>query len=462
MRAALLAAALLLAQSAWAQLGSITANVRDERTGRPLDGFVFAREKGEIGKIHGSITVCMRASVGPVVGGKAKLPLPLPSPNPLIGRRRFETIAYSPGHCAAEGDADGQTLRLKPATQAPHERLMYLHELAGALLCPDARWGDGSDAAMTQLAAAVDGELKALEGDAFGRKMARSVRERLVIARSRPSASPYRAPEAIMALTAMASRDFVFAPANHNVAWDKSRGIAIVAIPAQPPQVVSIDAPRGNRPGNAVGVAGGSSRSTPLGPPPGPLAIHCRHGPTSACDYDERSEAGETPLGEMVRLLKEEHVKLLLAAGADPSVPTMPGGPHAVEALMGRMLNVTPRSRDADSVKEILDLLVAHPKASVPARLKADLALDPKEWTEVRSRNGVSVLEQHRETLAAMPAHADPQVGCYSLSMGDSSWRWRSMPVRLRVPRDHPPTYPPSPPVRPDLARPSSERPKLP
>jgi len=450
MKAALLAAAaLLLAAPAWALPGSITADVRDEKTGRPLDGFVFAREKGEIGKIHGSTTVCMRASVGPVVGGKAKLHLPLPSPNPLVGRRRFETIAYSPAHCVGQGNADGQTLQLKPAAQSPHERLMYLHELAGALLCPDARWGDGSDAAMAQLAEAVDRELKPLERDAFGRKMARKVRESLDHARSKPPASPYRFPDEMMKMSA---REFAFAPANHKVPWEKSREPAIVALPAQPPRVMSIDAPRGNRPGNAVGVVGGSSGSQPLGPPPGPLAIHCRHGTPSACDYDERSEAGETPLGEMIRFLKEEHVKLLLAAGADPGVPVVPGGPKAVEALAARMLNVVPRSRDADSVKEILELLVAHPKASLPARLKADLALDPKEWQEVRNRNGVSLLEQHREALAALPAHADPEIGCYSLGVADSSWRWLSVPVRLRVPRN-PPIYPPTPPIRPDLRR---------
>ena len=458
MRTALLAAALLGAPPAWALLGSIAANVLDEKTGRPLDGFLFVREKGEIGKIHGSITVCMRASVGPVTGGKAKLPLPLPSPNPLVGRRRFETIAYSPAHCAGQGDADGQTLRLKPAAQAPHERLMYLHELAGALVCPDARWGEGSDAAMAQLAKALDRELEPLERDAFGRKMARKVRERLEHARSRPAASPYRFPDEAMRMSA---RDFVFAPANHKVAWDKSRELAIVAIPAQPPQVIAIDPPRGNRPGNAVGVVGGSSSPTPVGPPPGPLAIHCRHGTLSACDYDERSEAGETPLGEMIRFLKEEHVKLLLAAGADPGVPVVPGGPKAVEALAARMLNVAPRSREADSVKEILELLVAHPKASLPARLKADLALDPSEWQEVRNRGGVSLLEQHRETLVALPAHADPEIGCYSLGVADSSWRWLSAPLRLRFPRN-PPTHPPPPPIRPDLARPSREGSQLP
>ncbi len=458
MRAALLAAALLVAPPAWAMLGSIAANVLDEKTGRPLDGFLFVREKGEIGKFHGSITVCMRATVGPVTGGKAKLPLPLPSPNPLVGRRRFETIAYSPAHCAGQGDADGQTLRLKPAAQTPHERLMYLHELAGALACPDARWGEGSDAAMAQLAKAIDRELEPLERDAFGRKMARKVRARLEHERSRPPAGPYRIPDEMMR---MSTRDFAFAPANHKVAWDKSRETAIVAIPAPPPQVISIEAPRGHRPGNAVGVVGGSALPTPLGPPPGPLAIHCRHGAASACDYDERSEAGETPLGEMIRFLKEEHVKLLLAAGADPSVPVVPGGPNAVEALAGRMLNVTPRTREADSVKEILELLVAHPMASLPARLKADLALDPREWQEVRNRGGVSLLEQHREALAGLPAHADPVPGCYSLGVADASWRWLSVPLRLRVPRN-PPAYPPSPPIRPDLAPPSRERSQLP
>lgn len=391
---------MLLAAPAWALLGTITANVRDAKTDRPLDdAFVFARERGDISRIHGSITVCMRAGVGPVVGGMAKLQWPLPSVNPLIGRRRLETIAYSPGHCAAEGSADGQTLRLKPVAHSPHERLMYLDEFAGALLCPNGRWGEGSDIAMARLAEAVDRELEPLERDAFGRKMARSIRERLDIARSRPSANPYLTPEAVMAMTAMAPRDFVFAPANQK-----------------------------------------------------PLAIHCRHGATSACDYDERSERGETPLGEMIRLLKEEEVKLLLEAGADPSVPVEPGGPKAVEALVGRMLYVTPQSRGADSVREILQLLVAHPKASLPGKLKTDLALDPKDWQEVRHLAGVSLLEQYREALSALPAHADAEFGCYRISGANSLGHWGSFSARLRIARE-PPKYPPAPPIRPDLGR---------
>lgn len=416
MKAALLAATLLLATPAFALFGTtLRVEVRDALDRPAADGFVFAREIGYIGKLHGSTRVCLRAGAAMVAGGTAKLHWPLPPVRTILaGLQRIELVAYRPGHCSslATDWGSGVVMHLPPAPQAVDERLFYIHELTASLACDDGSWGGDSVAAIERLAMVLEEEMRPLAREPFERQVAERVRANLRRARARivgedPGVPPRSA-------TPGFSRDFVVVPGNSPTRWDDRSGTWILGIPQSPPQTSVLAAPRGSQPGNAVAVAGGDFTWRPVGPPIEalePVVLRCRHGEPSACKMDQRDSLGETALGSAISRLRTDEVKLLLAAGADPAVRTTPAGEPAIDILLRRMTRTSPNHGESDRALEILALLAAHPKVAISRWLKQDLASDPSQWHSLRNTMGEGLFVRARATLAALPERAD-EVRC--------------------------------------------------
>ena len=374
MKRALAAIALLSVHPAWAIFGTqLNFEVRDAAD-RPAQGaFVVARELGEMGKFHGTVTYCIRAAARPVTGGVTKLDLPAATIEALALRdRRLEVLAYRPGHCVARAkDVQSGVLRLRPAPNRADERLPYLEELAVGLVCRRGGWGPGSTAVVERMIAAIEAEVKPLVHGPWERNIADRIRTYLKLAKGFPSLEDLAGPEPLAEPKPLSPRDFIIVPATYVTRYDDRAGMWLAAPPRVGEQVVILSAPSGNRPGQAAAVSGS------IDPIPGAVSsggggsvldraaptIRCRFGEPSKCNLDQRDESGETALGTAANYFRVEEVRVLLEGGADPSVPAAPGGLRPADLVQQRMKNFTPDSWTFREGQQILALLAASPKA---------------------------------------------------------------------------------------------------
>jgi hypothetical protein len=109
------------------------------------------------------------------------------------------------------------------------------------------------------------------------------------------------------------------------------------------------------------------SAIVPANAPRPQLAIQCRHGAASACDLDERDWQGRTALAQYTEEFNLEAVKLLLDAGANPSIASPLPGADAIEAWMRRVLNGTVGPERRPQALAVIDALAASPKAALRA-----------------------------------------------------------------------------------------------
>ena len=438
--------------------------------GEPLpEAFVVAREFATVAKLHGHETYCTRAAVMRAGGAVASLGLPDPGLDRLRGNKAIEAFAYAPGRCAARtgngralsysqagswfsGSApkDGfesggePALALRRSAQPPDERLQQLLDLAPELLCERSRWAGGSAAPMDAMAAAMLREAGSLARDRYERSLVARLRQALETARAARD-KPIEAPFAfaigqLSPQTQGFTRDFVVAPANMRIAWPsdgaglvtRSGGVAVIGGPAiaiapsRPMPVAPVQAPDASAPR-------GQDRLEVLQaelPKPADtrLVIHCRHGPASACNLDERDMHGDTALATAVAELRREEVALLLEAGADPSIAGRPFARLPVERLLERLTQMEPGSQQARDAQAILAMLAASPKTRLPAKLREDLMADPSSWS-VRQQRGTPLLLAARGALLRLPASPEAAPGCEPIAVRADYAR---SPYRLR------------------------------
>ena len=373
MRPVLAAIALLLATPAGAIFPTrLDFEVRDAED-RPAKGaFVVARELGELGKFHGTVTYCIRAAAkASSPTGLTKLDLPAATIESLaLTDHRLEVLAYRPGHCVARvKGAESAILRLRRAPNRAEERLPYLEEVAVSLVCRRGGWGTGSPAVLEKMIAAIEAEVKPHLHGPWERRIAQRIHTYLKAAKTFPSLEDLAQPAALAEPKTPSPRDFIIVPATHRTLFDERAQLWIAAPPRPREQVVVLSPPSGNRPGQAAGVVGaigaipgavgGGGSAADRAPP----TIRCRFGEPSKCNLDQRDESGETALGAAVKYFRAEEVRILLDGGADPSVAVTPGGPRPAELVRQRMKNYSPASWDVQQGEQILAMLASSPKA---------------------------------------------------------------------------------------------------
>lgn len=445
-----------------------TVMVRDAATGKAVDGaFVVAREFTTVGQFHGSKTYCIRGDATQVSGPRVAMQLPHAGTDSLRGARAIEAFAYRPGYCMAR-TADGRatsyslhgpgsggerpkgldpavetTLDMRRSTQGAEDRLLYLGEMVQGLACEEARWSDRGREGLERLSNAMIAEAQALARSRYEKSLVERMKGGLVAAREmKPGPDSMPAPLALQLLQPAGlgtgfPRDFIVGDAGMRVSWDASRNMAIAAMPGRIEAAQVIAAPSASRPGQAAAVAGGGlpmavvvqPKTTVSAERIGPV-IHCRHGAPSACDLNERDAQGTTALQSYVGSLKPAEVRVLLEAGADPSIASKPSGVAPIETLVERLARTQPGTATAKDAAEILEMLASHPKVALPRKLRDDLAADPATWTSVQHSPGRQLLVDARPRLLALPLRPDDALGCPPLGyMRDYGTH---APIRLR------------------------------
>lgn len=428
--------------------------------GKPPAGeaFVVAREFVSVPQFHGSKTYCFRGDIEAGPGERHVVRLPgvgLDGPS-LLDRRysAYEAFAYAPGQCfertpsagrAAEGarfpgggaglgirpgvDAGSETVLRSTPMKSPEERLLYLIDFANGLRCADPHWSDRTAGNLERLSAAMLAEAESIAHDRYERHLVDELRGKLTLAaalRSKPSNEPFVA--SLNAISQPYARDFVIAPANARVSWQPRPAkpgtleAPTMAIVASPAVVQSARISPGASPGypgfatsgaSAIAISPGNAA---VAQSPEPLstqrAIHCRNGPVSACDLDERDIRGNTALAASVAELDVEAVQLLLDAGANPSVQVNVAGLAAPEALITRLVTrpVAAGSPEEQRARTLLALIAAHPKATLLQSVSEDLAADPKTWIVAPASRGL--LLEARDAWRDLPVRADPRPTC--------------------------------------------------
>ena len=426
MRRALLAAALAAALAQWPGFGAdFIVHVVDEGRKPVPQAFVVAREFVNVPQFHGSRTYCESADLA---AAREAHVVRLPSAalsHVTPGRTHAqEAYAYAPGFCverttparAAAYSLAGPAMGMprpepvKPASdvwlratgdEGNEDRLQYLVGFAQSLWCM--QWSDRSHGEVAKLALAMQAEADAIARTRYGKLLAQRLRERLAAARELRTPVDDTPRIASASIQQPYARDFILAPANAAVRFPKE---------GEPNQLVAM----AMRPGMEAS-----------------LAIHCRHGAPSSCDLDERDAQGYTALYSSVGRLDVEAVKLLLEAGANPSVAVNVEGVDSIDALLRRAIMNPPAagSIDAGKALAIMDLLAASPKASIRAGLAGELASDPSRWF-VKAPESLALLMQARARLAALPKRPDALRSCQPVEAGERGFE--AMPVRLKLP----------------------------
>jgi hypothetical protein len=454
-------------------IGSTEFNVtvRDAASGKPVEGaFVVAREFTTVGQLHGSKTYCIRGDVAQVSGPRVEMRLPSPGTDSFRGARAIEALAYRPGYCLARTasgaaasyarygpsygaerpkplDPAAETrLEMRRSTQSAEDRLLYLGDVARELVCGEPRWSDRGREGIDRLSSAMLAEAQPLARNRYERVLLERMQGVLAVVREmKPGKDEIHT---AMALTAPRlapagfARDFIVGDPELRVTWDASRSMAIAAMPAPAAQssAVMTTPPQGFRPGNAAVASSGGVINHGIVVQPrttvtsGRLQprIHCRHGAPSACDLNERDAQGATALHGFVGALKPEEVKVLLDAGADPSLASKPSDVTPIETLVERMARTQPDTGTAKDALEILEMLTAHPKVALPRKLRDDLAADPATWSSVQQSPGRKLLVDARPRLIALPVRAEEPGACAPL--GPARYEGGAIPIRLRHP----------------------------
>lgn len=452
-------------------LGSteFTVAVRDAATGKPVEGaFVVAREFTTVGQFHGSKTYCIRGDVAQASGPRLEMRLPGAGTDSFSGARAIEAFAYRPGFCIARtedgraasralhGPSYGERARgldpaaetrldMRPSTQGAEDRLLYLGELALGLMCGEPRWSDRGREGIDRVAAAMLAEAQGLARSRYEKSLVEKIRTSLAAAREmKPDHDGIPSALGIVSLRQgglVFPRDFIVGDPRLRASWDGGNNMVIAAMPAPAPQAARILAmPSGSQPGSAaVASSGAAVISSSLVVQPGIAVeasrlhpvIHCRHGAPMACDLNERDAQGATAIQDLVVALKPAEVKALLDAGADPSIAAKPSNVAPIETLVERLIRTQPGSGDAKNAFQILELLAAHPKVTLPRKLRDDLASDPATWTSVQHSAGRALLIEARPRLLALPARTDNSPACQPLGYVRDYGR---VPIRLRYP----------------------------
>ena len=458
-------------------LGSteFTVTLRDAATGKPVDGaFVVAREFTTVGQFHGSKTYCIRGDVAQAKGARVDIRLPSAGTDSFRGARAIEAFAYRPGYCLAR-TADGRAasyalygpsfgaerpnpldpavetrLEMRRSTQEREDRLLYLVDMAQGLACGEPRWSDRGREGIDRLSGAMLAEAQALARNRYEKSLVERLKGGLAIAREmkpNPEGAPmHMAIQGLqpMSLAAGFPRDFIVGDPDLRVSWDASRNMAIAAMPAPAPQAAVVMAMPGVgyqavQPGSAAVASSGGAIAQGIVVQPrttvsaGRLqpAIHCRHGAPSACDLNERDAQGVTALQGFVGALKPAEVKVLLDAGADPSIASKPSNVAPIETLVERLARTQPDTGTAKDAFEILEMLASHPKVTLPRKLREDLAADPATWTSVQHSPGRALLVEARPRLIALPVRPEEQPACAPLGYARD---YGQAPIRLRYP----------------------------
>jgi hypothetical protein len=399
-----------------------------------------------VGKLHGTETYCVRADVTPATGPWVTMELPYAGSDVVTAARAIEAFAYRPGYClartpsAAEASSikqfsmgrqlpnivnTGEETRLdmRRSGQAPDERLMYLQELTAGLLCSRARWSDRSRGAMGLLADAMLGEAREIARSRYEKTLVQQLETGLASVRALPANEQARElPMVMRGEFTDYARDFIVGAADLRVAWDPQRRIAIAA--AVSPVQAASPVPPGALMNPIRGIV---PNSRP--PAPAPLAVHCRHGAPSACDLNERDAQGHTAINTFVAYTKPAELRVLLEAGADPTLPAKPFGPHPIDVALRSMLRMDRSSPERAKRAEIVDILAADPRTTITRALKDDLAADPSAWNLVASLPGLDLLAARREALARLPVRPEGKPGCEPLGFQPT---YDEGPVRLR------------------------------
>lgn len=434
----LLPIALLLAPAtAGAIFGtSFKVVLRDQATGKPVDGaFVIAREWASVGKLHGTSEYCVRADITPVREASMTMDLPSAGSDTTTRARGIDAIAYGPGYCLArtesardiasykylpvgqappkEIDTSAETrLQMRRGNQSAEERLVYLQEMMPLFTCSKERWSDRSAKSLALFREAVLSEARTVARTRYEQGLAQKLG---------------LGPEA-----ASFTRDFVVLPEDYRVMWT-DRGIVTAA--GRPQAMPGPAIP--HAPGMPSRMGGSMLIQRPSAPPT--LKIHCRHGDASKCDLDERDAEGMTAILGTVyyNQAPADNVKVLLDAGADPSIPARPYAPAPIEYAILQLLRTSP-GESRDRLARIVDLLAASPRTTIVQWLKDDLAADPSTWIQVRHQPGFAALVERRETLAKLPARPEYRPGCERLVPDTYQHRtWEEFP-RLRPPKTGP------------------------
>lgn len=451
---AALAVAALPAAAQLPGLGAdLTVRVVDSADAPVAGAFVIGREFVNVPKLHGSATYCESADLaaGSRMPHEVRLPSARLSHLTPDRTHALEAFAYAPGMCvertpsaraAAQawsypsGTArerrlqSGSDVRLRARRVGANEdRLQYLVAFAEALVCE--QWSAPSRAGMAALAQAMQEEAAAIARSRYEDSLARRL-DAVLAAAMQPGDGLGAAPRIVSAAEATApfARDFVIAPATAKVrfpAANEPNQFAVVALQGPVARAAAVPAPSQRSPGMAtLGVS-----PHPAAPVDTRLAVHCRHGPPSACDLDERDAQGHTALYTSVGALDVDAVKLLLDAGANPSIDVNLQGADALDALLSRAMWNPPAtgSADADRWAAILELLAASPKASIRASLADQLAADPSQWL-AKSPASIALLTAARTRLATLARRPDPARSCEPIE--PERVDLRAMPVRLR------------------------------
>jgi len=292
--------------------------------------------------------------------------------------------------------------------RSPEERLLYLLDFAEGLRCPDPHWSERTAGNLERLSATMMSEAQSIARDRYERHLVDELSGKLTLAKSlRSQASDDLVVPSLHVASSPYARDFIIAPANARVSWQPR--------PAKPG---TLDAPA-----MAIVASPGVVQSARISPgsaavaqSPAPLArtrvIHCRNGPVSACDLDERDIRGSTALAGAVSELDAEATQLLLEAGANPAVQVNVAGLAAPEALITRIIQrpPAPGSEEEQRARTIMGLIAASPKATLLKSVGDDLASDPKTWIPgLASR---TLLLEARDAWRGLPMRPDPQPTC--------------------------------------------------
>ena len=432
---------------------TIKVGVRDAETNKPLGGaFVVVREFAEVGKLHGSMSYCVRAQAAAADAPSLTLGLPHPGTDLLTKARALEGFAYRPGYCMARiGDARAaashkymnvgmaappeldasaeNNFAMRRAAQTPEERLLHLEQIASGLLCQQSRWGDGSKEAIGKLAEAMTGEANSIARSKYEKHLASRVARRLAIARELPKLDQH------FGMTGMVhdpgearfARDFFVGPANMRVAWgDGSR--PVIAVTSAPMAAAAAAPPPGVGPTAApLEMRLPKSPIAPAPPAPPRMIVHCRHGAPSACDLDERDADGATALHGYAGTGKVDEVRALLEAGADPNATKWPRGDTAMDIVLRQVLL---GYANAEKAAQVLDLLAADPRTTIRPALREALADDPSTWRNVHSASTRERLLKRREALLRLPVNPPGRApGCEDPGFERP---YREIPPRLR------------------------------
>jgi ankyrin repeat protein len=406
-------------------------------TKQPISGsFVLARESTWVytpGIVDGhSDSFCFRSDVAAAESSSdATIVLPTISGEDTSHINKGGTyvgfVGYKPGYCAASpapGGVSGAFLKdmaerspgfsAPPPAQAAGEtisiylkrsrdtgeiRLQYLLRLARDVGrdCRIDNWGEGGLNRRKEMAAAIMNEADGI---------AQSPVERVIAQRIHKAFDPSVHVDKIIPTVFLSdpddvvriSEDFGVEIAASESGWDK-----VIRMSWDGWQVGALFVPAGSEYG-----------------------VYCRGGPLSMCNFNERDNNGRTHLMRALWTMDVDEAATFLALGVDPNVAVTPGGPTALDTILGGIEGIESHT-DSDrrtKLLKILDLLINSKKATVDPTLldrilgKASLGSNPvfcsPQWAKSRQAEQfcADFTRQVVPKLRGLPLNKPVQADC--------------------------------------------------